>query len=131
MNFLNFSTNQTLSSNEFTLTEEMEEKINYYKNKDPNDLIWLYDIQIRLSNFLLLIENKRLNDSVMEAYFKLISIKYEKIYVFNQFIKDNLINKQFSKIIKIWLRNVNLLSYDLVFLPIFDLDCEHFTLMVF
>jgi hypothetical protein len=41
----------------------------------------------------------------MEAYFKLISIKYEKIYVFNQFIKDNLINKQFSKIIKIWLLN--------------------------
>jgi hypothetical protein len=67
----------------------------------------------------------------MEAYFKLISIKYEKIYVFNQFIKDNLINKQFSKIIKIWLRNVHFLSDDLVFLPIFDFDIEHFTLMVF
>jgi hypothetical protein len=37
----------------------MEEKINNYKNKDPNALIWLYDIQIRLSNFSLLIENKR------------------------------------------------------------------------
>ncbi len=72
MNFLNLSTNQTLSSNEFTLTDEMDEKINYYNNKDPNDFLWLYDIQIRLSHFLLLIENKRLNDSVMEAYFKLI-----------------------------------------------------------
>jgi hypothetical protein len=50
----------------------MDEKINYYNNKDPNDFLWLYDIQIRLSHFLLLIENKRLNDSVMEAYFKLI-----------------------------------------------------------
>jgi hypothetical protein len=59
LNFLYFSTNQPLSSNEFTLTEEMEEKINNYKNKDPNALIWLYDIQIRLSNFSLLIENKR------------------------------------------------------------------------
>jgi Ulp1 family protease len=67
----------------------------------------------------------------MEAYFKLLSIKYDKIYILNQFVKDNLINKQFIKIIKIWLRNVNLLSYDLVFLPVFDLDSEHFALMVF
>jgi Ulp1 family protease len=67
----------------------------------------------------------------MEAYFKLPSIKYDKIYILKQFVKDNLIDKQFIKIIKIWLRNVNLLSYDLVFLPVFDLDSEHFALMVF
>ncbi len=41
----------------------MEEKINYYKNKDPNILICLHDFQIRLSNFLLLIENNRSNDN--------------------------------------------------------------------
>ena len=109
----------------------MEDKINHYKNQDPNTYLWLYDIQIQLSNFLLLIENKRLNDSVMEAYFKLLSIKYDKIYILKQFVKDNLIDKQFIKIIKIWLRNVNLLSYDLVFLPVFDLDSEHFALIVF
>jgi hypothetical protein len=67
----------------------------------------------------------------MEAYFKLPSIKYDKIYILKQFVKDNLIDKQFIKIIKIWLRNVNLLSYDLVFLPVFDLDSEHFALIVF
>ena len=61
--------------------------------------------------------NYGIPDDILEEYGAKL---YEKIYVFNQFIKDNLINKQFSKIIKIWLRNVHFLSDDLVFLPIFD-----------